>query len=783
MTTFTPIERAAYATMQARLIVLLLRHDEDGFRRFIDARPGFTPDAEDAVPRRYRELGVLFFLRDELFEHILPRIVRRLSFESPRSTIIEEPPARGRIDWARTLDATWAERPGEPPLVLHTRQRRRDFATPENVLTVATLLEYRADVQRVLWSERGLIGNEALRHPLNEIVEQCDRELAFPQFAGLRRAAQQIIESDDTETLEAQVHERLIPGGNSAYEDLLTWRARRRSLRLLRRDQIAVAEDVLGADPDEDDYLYQLWLFYELVDLLQRHGCLLSWSSVQAELTYVWGTGDDRRQYRLRHDRAIRKHWRNAPGVRPDLYIAHVERNEVWAGADLSWHEPGFVLDAKYYKPRDSSRAPASTIKRMIADLRLTGEQHGALLFAFQRDTRVSNMSNGESIDASEYEPDTAIAPATPTLPLYRVTPEGTAAQRGAPDEAVAVWRVWPRLGSERATEQILSAILDEAHATLRERRVPRCQGVFLDSLSAAAGDALHDRWGKPLEASSRDLLVCPKPHIGAWRVDIVSRTIHCCADARLCHIMGQPGAQKPIRPPRDVNDLLTELEHMLGESGQAELDAQGEAAAAIAERVQRLTRTYAEFANVDFDFYYNRLRDLGMAQTLDMLGPVERESLALSEFLKDQLDRIKASDFSAPAIHISSVMEVEIRRRVYQCPDIVGDLANPKKQTLGVLPYLRRSDDPDGNWQRIQSYVAAHWNEHPDPDDPDRCVRFDDLIAKAINRIAQLRNTAAHTNPLPRQEYTDLQKLIFQGGKLGYSALNALLLGWRHAR
>lgn len=221
----------------------------------------------------------------------------------------------------------------------------------------------------------------------------------------------------------------------------------------------------------------------------------------------------------------------------------------------------------------------------------------------------------------------------------------------------------------------------------------------------------------------------------------------------------------------------------MLGESGQAELDAQGEAAAAIAERVQRLTRTYAEFANVDFDFYYNRLRDLGMAQTLDMLGPVERESLALSEFLKDQLDRIKASDFSAPAIHISSVMEVEIRRRVYQCPDIVGDLANPKKQTLGVLPYLRRSDDPDGNWQRIQSYVAVHWNEHPDPDDPDRCVRFDDLITKAINRIAQLRNTAAHTNPLPRQEYTDLQKLIFQGGKLGYSALNALLLGWRHAR
>jgi len=114
---------------------------------------------------------------------------------------------------------------------------------------------------------------------------------------------------------------------------------------------------------------------------------------------------------------------------------------------------------------------------------------------------------------------------------------------------------------------------------------------------------------------------------------------------------------------PRLGGERVTELEHMLGEAGQAELDEQGEAAAAIAERVQRLTRTYADFANVDFDFYYNRLRDLGMAQTLDMLGSVERESLALSGFLKDQLDRIKANDFSVPAIHISSVMEVEIGR------------------------------------------------------------------------------------------------------------------------
>jgi hypothetical protein len=124
--------------------------------------------------------------------------------------------------------------------------------------------------------------------------------------------------------------------------------------------------------------------------------------------------------------------------------------------------------------------------------------------------------------------------------------------------------------------------------------------------------------------------------------------------------------------------------------------------------------------------------------------------------------------------------MEVEIKRRVFQCPGLVGDLALPKRQTLGVLPYLRRSEDLDGNWQRIQEHVAAHWNEHPDPDDPERVMHFDDLVTKAINRISQLRNTAAHTDPLPRKDYTELQGIIFHGGKLGYGALNALLLGWQ---
>jgi hypothetical protein len=215
----TPQEITAYTHMQARLIALLLRHDSERFQRAIEIHPDYDAPPEEVALHHYRELGVLFWLRDELFEHILPRIVRHLSFVSPRTTVIEEPPTRGRVDWERTLNATWGERPGEPPFALHTHQRHRDFATPENLLTVATLLDFRADALHVLQHEHLAIGSSVLRHPLTAIVERCERELAFPQFATLRQHIQSTRgQADiDTASLEERVRERVI--GNSAYDD------------------------------------------------------------------------------------------------------------------------------------------------------------------------------------------------------------------------------------------------------------------------------------------------------------------------------------------------------------------------------------------------------------------------------------------------------------------------------------------------------------------------------------------------------------------------------------
>ena len=768
-----PAELRAYSLMQARMLALLMRFSEGEYRKFFKAHSRFSQSEE--VLAIYRDLGVLFYLRDELFEFILPRILRRLSFVSPRQLVIEEPPGRGRIDWERTLDATWAERPGEPPLELHGRQSLRDFATPENVLTVLTLLEYRADVRQVLLSEAVGTKDEALRHPLNAIVERCERELAFPQLAGLKGPAQRILEGgeDEVRALEQRVLSGAIPGGNGAYDDLLTWRRRYHELELLQRLETAMPVQTLGADPRRDNRLYQLWIVFELADLLVREGLLdENDTSLPEVLRFRWGKDTDARRYELRHDQGVPeppKVWvtepagGQAPGVRPDYYLRRLDPPMTTVTADdtVTWREPGVVWDAKYYRARDTTKVPSGPIKRMLADLALTGERHGTLLFAFLRaDEESGGDETGEGIE----------------LQMRRLRPAPGTNQSLDPNITLSATALSPAQATEDV-QRLLYQLLEEAHSALREPLIPVCQGIFLDDESVGNLAAVVDRWGTPITGPSDELLICPKPHIGPWRIDLVSRIDHCCKDGRLCHIVNQKDPPKPVRPPRDIDTLLKELDHVM--AAQPEGDLSEEAVSAVAERVQRLTRRYADLAKVDLEFYHERVRALGMRETFDMLGPVEQESLALAIFLTDQLFRVRANDYSAPAIHLSSVIEIEMKRRVFACPGLIGDLTNPKRQTLGVLPYLRRSDDLDGNWARISVYAAAHWRDRPNQGDPDRVITFDDLINKGLNRVSQLRNNAAHTEPLSRRLYEELQDIVFQGGRLGLGALNTLVLAW----
>ncbi len=807
----------AYIQMQSRLIVLLLRHDTGRFRHYIATHSDYAAQTDEDGMRRYRELAVLFSLRDELFEHILPRIVRRLSFESPRTLTLEEPPPRGRVDWERTLAATWEEYPDGTPLEVYTRQRRRDFATPENLLTVATLLEYRADGQHLLWDETIASGESALRHPLNAIVEQCDRELVFPQFAALRTAAQQVLEGSDggPAALEEDVRERLLPGGNNAYEELLAWREQRRSLRLLQRTPHPEPPPVLGADPRRDNYLYQLWIFYELLDLLEAQGRLedADLTPGQMALRFTWGDGAARCRYELRHDQAVpepvarwvsRPQSGDVPGVRPDFYLWRTDPppQHVTHGGTRYWREPGIVWDAKYYRERESPRTPASPIKRMIADLTLLGEREGALLFAFL--TAPTSREQGSGIlqgsgvggqgsdrrsagcpawghpDPRSLTPDPYISP-DPRPLTPELTPDPTHDQTIVPNQHITIHHIPP---SEETIAAQLSRLLDDAHAHLHDPLVPACHGRFLEPLSVGKPTPLHDRHGQVIDSPSDDMLLCPKPHIGPWRVDLVSRRHHCGQDARLCHIIGQSVVEIPLRPPRTADDLFSELQHVFAQTPPGHLD--DAAISRVEQRVKELSRQFAKLVGADqrFERYYRRLRQMGLRHTLDLLATPEQESLALALFLVEQLEEIAAEDYSAPAIHLSSVMEIENKRRVFAGVKLVGHGSSPKQQTLGLLPGMRRyikQNNPDAieNWSRVTAHAEEHWRGTVDPDDPAYRPLFEDYV-KQLDRIAQLRNKAAHTEPLSYQEYEELVELMFERGKrLRFGALNTLLLVW----
>lgn len=410
----------------------------------------------------------------------------------------------------------------------------------------------------------------------------------------------------------------------------------------------------------------------------------------------------------------------------------------------------------------------------MIADLHLSGERHAALLFAFQQDP-------GAPPQPDAAEPDLEVAASSPgAQPLYRVAPAEVAAQTTRPDVSIAVWRICPDAQDHSRLRAGLAALLDDVHRVLRQPVSVQCHGVFLDALSAGERQALVARDGQALDGNAGDLLVCPKPHIGPWRIDLVSRAHHCCQDGTVCHIAGRPDARKPLRPPRSADDLLNELQHLFEGSEAEPLDP--ETVSTIARRVEELTRRFAEVAGAyrQIEVYYHRLRDLGMMRTLDLLGPAERESLALAIFLIEQLDTIGASDYSAPAIHVSSVMEIEVKRRIFGCPGLVGQAGDPKRQTLGTLPYMRRRpEETEGDWHRILAYVDAHWNGHIDPDDPETAITFDDFV-KTLDTIAQLRNKAAHTSRLSRDEYRWLFGTVCQSGKLRIGALNVLLLAWQ---
>ena len=765
MTEPTPIERDAFVWMQGRMIELLLRHD---VARFVKTFQTHTADqVRDDRMLPYRDIAVLFYLCDELFESILPRIKRRLSFAAPREILTEDLPPRGRIDWARTATANLRDRPTEVPLEVQTRQRRRHFATPENLLTVATILEYQTLTQHLLDGETARKGAGSITHPLNELFELCTRELAFLQFASLVRAAEEIVDGYAATTLdglEAAVEEKLLPGHNSAYNDLLAWRHSFKQLQLLDRTQMQDVLPMLGVNPKDDDYLYQTWLFYEFGEMLQRHDALKVWDTKEQWLSFVWGIGVEQRTYTLQHDRAVKGKtpWVNAPGIRPDFYIAREDRQEIRDNdGTVIWREPGYVLDAKYYRPKDDNpKAPSEPIKRMIADLQLMGERHGALLFAFHGDTP------GDNGAGSVWHTTLALEPRR--------------AQFVQPDVRVELWRTQPSIADDQhELHDRLRTILDHVHVQVKPIEI-RCHGVFLDTLSANAQGALSstrglvDRQGEPWPSALDDVVICPKPHIAPWRIDLVSVVRDCCQNGTLCHIMRQPNAVKPRRLAalEEITDAIKQTE----EIGDDEIVIQ-----AATQQVLTITRRYAQLLQPNITDYKLWIRDKleidDLFDTTPLLTESLRETLALARFLWEQIEHIKASNFAGPALLFTGVLEEITRVTFYKYgPELCDANGKPLMKTLGSLGNSKGYGGT--NWVMLEQSIVqgGYWLEQVTEQQELTLSKWIDIIKS----ISYIRNDAAHKANVSRKAFQTLTNYYFGSSLTGIGVLNGLLLAWK---
>lgn len=744
--------------MQARMIALILRYDEQRFRDEIGEREGSGLALSSFS--NYRDLAVIFQLRDSLFESILPSITRRLSFESPHTLEREELPARGRVNWVRSFEANWNERPDQAPLQVYTHVRRRDFATPGNLLTIITLLQYQAHARELLAKESESNPDSALRHPLHSIIESCEKALHFPQFAALRNAAQAKLDAGRAEAIEAQLSERYhhMP---SAYSQLLEWRRRYNELRLIE-NQPNQGEDVVGSDPEKADMLFQHWIFFELVDLFESRGLLDSFNSKRREIHFRWGA--EQTPYLLKHEATRPVLWHNAPGVRPDYYIYRKGRHEIRDGKQLIWQEPGYILDAKYYKPRAGDRMFTDPLKRMLADLQLIGERYGSLLFAYDKaDSKApEEQQSAPSTEQAELMAQQAQASAQPARlgPMRATLDNSFELSRHIQIDG---WQIPPHYApSSIAT--YLNQVLDQVHARLHRPVEIHCYGSIADSDTlrpAPAPGTSPASLNEQCSVCGGPLAFCPKPHVSPYRIDRVCPQCDCLKNRRLCHIIGQEQAVIPLMVKRvltqdDLNKNIEQLRKWLQDLIQKTQDNEEieQARNAVIEAVGQLADAYTKYRNPQFGPIEDGLRKGSLRRYWisdpNSIDQKSRDMLLSGEYIWYDMGEGSVPDWAACVVQHLRAFENELHRRFYRPARFElmfkDKPMKPYNFTFGSIVniYDYRYKDQNHNWQALNKFVLT----------PNKIAleQFEKFM-QHLKVLHEIRNRVAHRDSVSKAD------------------------------
>ncbi len=724
--------------LQRRVMRLLLQHDEPLFRN--QFRLFYTGSAlsQDPLWQQYDRYLKLYALSNELLDDILPRIRRSLSLKADHHRLIEHPPLRGNIDWGRTLERSWNEIPGQPPMHFSTRLRQRSLETPENLLTVAILQRYLHELQHT--QDEPFSDEELTTHEKNVIIraeEQTELELAAPYARLLSGQARQI----DLEELSYQVSTHLPPGA-SPYRDLLAWWQRFQHFRIGRAPDLNAFALVDERDNNKRDaWLYELWIALELLHLLADEQSVESQdiqvATDQLQCIFCW----QGRRFRLHYNRQLNtvssyeSDWQNSPATRPDYAIERAEPLEIRHAGQLIWREPPVLLDAKYYLGNLDGDTTHLPVKKLLGDMTLLQAQLGVLLFP-HLPTQLDDEQGIRLIRRAgkQYQ---AVSASPQSIYLYQLEPT----------QAFSL------------IQQRLRTLLDLAAEHLPERPAPVCQGIMLDEDTINADNYTQ----------STPLILCRKPHIGPQVSDLVHAETDCLQNPHLCHVMEQP-----ILPPfvaRAISDeQLAQQCAKLRQRGQvllrqAEQNGDEERAEVIRTRIlnaiSRTTERYvAQFADTkDVEEELERwIFNTHWDTHPSCLSEASRKSLVSGEYIWKAFKKIDLPDWAAPAVQYCRTLESELKRRFYtSCKDLY---AMKREFTLGTIPYIyqNRLYKEQYNWNQLCQRVK---------DSSGNVAEFATIAQRLCNEaISQKRNKLAHGENIDQQLATELHESIIGDGE-----------------
>jgi hypothetical protein len=224
------------------------------------------------LPDRLSDLNRLLELYLEFFNYIYPKISRKLRFDV-YSQELDSRALHGRVLWPKTIKCSISQGNQTCPTVFTTLVQKCAFETPENILTILSVLKLKQDSLFLLgYDFQDLLAMEE-RAILGKIVDGCDNILKTTLLKELIPLASKyaILSLWDTRifSLETQSYARLRGEQREAnpYLHLLQWMQKYRELNLR---SISRNKTTFPIDRRQNlDTMFELWVLFEFLDYLQ----------------------------------------------------------------------------------------------------------------------------------------------------------------------------------------------------------------------------------------------------------------------------------------------------------------------------------------------------------------------------------------------------------------------------------------------------------------------------------------------------------------------------------